>query len=603
MADFTPFNKITLDINATIIETAKDRNIKKEDVDFDLLGVNTLAQTTLNQEWIKLDESVEKVYDENILKSNALVIRQEYKIRLRPYKQNTFFKNIDIKIASNKAKSKVVATFKKGTIFPCDANLAKFLKKEITRKKLRLGLLSGHFEDGLNATLVKLAKAIKCKRKLPKDIRITIASSPGPILSTDDSIVSHYKENSKKNLIEGVDKDELIFEYIKPKKGSDGRSCNGKFIIALEPKISYANYKPDEETVVITEDEKSVKYYSLVDGYVKDTLGVISISKELTLQSASFKNTGSIDTGDTKDILININSQDSSDDAIGTGVNIEVKELNVKGTVGSNTNIKANALNVGEQTHRNSKLEAVENAKVHLHRGNLKAKTAEIEILENGTVEADDVHVKKMLGGEIIGHRVIVEEITSNTVVIASELIEIDKITGEQNKLIIDPNKIEAYHKQVEEIREELKDKKVNLRVFKEKYSKDLAEHVERADRIKVFKKRIIAATKAGKTPNKADMIRIKQYKIQAQEIEKETKTLNKKENKIDEINTKLEKLYEAELHAKIKHKNLYDGKTQVIFVDVKTARKHELSPKGLCKEIYLKKDNNDIEISWDKGN
>lgn len=601
MVNFTPFAKNSLNIQTTLAEAAKDRNIKREDVDFDLLGLETFVQTSKDQEWIVLDESIEKVFDKETLNSSNLQVRQEYKIRIRPYQENSFFKNINMQIASNKAKSKVVATFKKGTIFPCDKNLAKHLKREITRRKLRIGLLSGHFEDGLNATLIKLTKNIPCEKALPKDIRIVIASSSGPILTTDDSVILHYvhSQKQKNNLIDGVNPNELIFEYIKPRRGEDGRNCTGSFITVPEPKVIYSHYDADEETVEKREDRNSVKYYSKINGYVKNTSGLISISKEVSLQSASLRDTGSIDTGENKDISVKINTTDSSYDAVGSGVSIEVKELNVDGTIGSNAKVKATDVHIGEQTHRNSQIEAVENAKVHLHRGNLKAKTAEIEILENGTVNANEVHVKKMLGGEIIGHRVIVEELTSNTIIIASEYIEIHKITGEHNELMIDPNRIDSYHEKVEDAKQRIKTKKTEFKEIKAVYTKNLAQHVERAERIKVFQKRVIAATKAGKAPNKPDMIRIKQYKVEAQRIQEETENLNNKTKEIDAINDELENLYNIEFSARIINKSSYDGHTKIVFKDLKSSEEYTMTPKGVYKELKLQKDGNTKKIVW----
>ncbi|WP_455757687.1 flagellar assembly protein A [Sulfurimonas sp.] len=601
MANFTPFTKTSINIINTIKEAAKDRNIKKEDVDFELIGVTTLIQSDKHKDWTIIDEPVEKLFDKKTLKSKSFQIRQEYEINIKPYKKNTMFENMQMSIASNKTKSKVVATFEKGTLFPCSKNLAALLKREINHKKLRLGILIEHFEVNLNSTLIKLAQVIECKTPLSKDIKIVIAQSPGAILPIDDSIVVHHEKNQeeKKSFIAGVDANELVFEYMKPKKGSNGRSTTGEYIVAPEPKTTYASYAPDLETIKIEEDENSIKYYSLVDGYVKDSGRVISISKEVAIKSAKFSNTGSINTGEDKDISVSINQSDSSDDAVGSGVSIDVKKLDVKGTVGSSTKIKANNLSVEEQTHRNSQIEAIEDAKIHLHRGKLKAKTADINILENGTVEADDIKVEKMLGGEVIGHRVIIEEITSNTVVIASESIEVHKISGEHNKLIIDPNKIETHHEEIEKIKEEISTAKTVLSEMKEENEKKVSEHAKRAERIKVFKKRILAATKASKAPNKADVLRIKQYKIDAETLKEKLETIKAQEDKIESKNIELNKLYELELHAVIINKDKYDGHTKVIFVDTKTSQEYTMTPDGVYEKLFLKKDGNEKVVTW----
>ena len=600
MASFSSFTKTSTNVTQTLNEAASERNIEKEEVDFDLLKTQTLIQSENYKEWTIVEQPLEKAFDEKTIKSPFLLVKQDYEIRVRPFSKDILEK-VKIEIAFNKAKSKVIAAFKKGSVFPCDDNLAKLLKRELNKRKLRLGFLIGHFEGDLNATLIKLAKAVKCGAPLSKDVKIAIAQSPGVVFPVDDQIILHYKANQddKKSMIEGVDADVLIFEYVKPIEGEDGRSCNGEIILASKPKASHANYKADDDTTYAKEDELSVKYYSKIDGYVKNSNQAISISKELTMESATFRKNQSIDTHESQDIYVNIKQKNKTCDAVGSGVVINVKELNVEGTVGSHAQVKAHELSVGEQTHRKARLEAVQNATIHLHRGDLKAKTATIEILENGTVRANEVYVKKMLGGEIIAHKVVVEELASNATIIASESIEVHRISGEHNKLIIDPDKIEDYHEKVSIIKTRLKEKNVLLKDLKAAYSKRLKAHQELLPRIKVFQKRCLLATKEGKTPNKADMIRIKLYKGQTEEFKNELVSINIQKKKILDLNNELEKLYEAEMHATIIHKSDYDGQTKVIFVDVKTSKEYSISPKGSYEKLFLIKDEDDKKISW----
>ncbi len=593
MVTFTPFIKISVNITQTLNEAAKDRKIAKEDVDFDLISVVTLIRSSEYSEWTIFKEPVEKIFDEQVLRSEDLQIRQEYKIKIKPYEINEQLKDVKIEIISNKTKSKVIAIFKQGSIFPCTKDLAKLLKKEINRQKLKLGFLILSFEGNLNATLIKLSKVIKCNTPLTKDIRISIAESPEPIFAIDDAIILHYlkTEKQKKSLIEAVEPDELIFEYIKPKKGIDGRSCNGEYVMVSQPQRKFAHYKANETTVRVVDTENSIQYYAKIDGYVKNIDAIISVSQEVSIETASFRYTGSIDSGNKKNISVNIESTDTKDDAVGSGVNIDVEHLNIKGTVGSYTKVRANDLSIGQQTHRSSHLEAVEHAQIHLHRGNLKAKTATIDILENGTIQADDVYVKKMLGGEIIAKRVIVEELTSNATVIASELIEIHAISGEHNQLTINPKKIETFYEAIESLKQELKAEKTIFLSLKKAHLQKFLEHKEQLNRMKVFQKRILEATKASTAPNKIDIIRIKQYKKDGEAMKLAAENIENEEKKLSQIEQKLENMYEAEFHGKIKYTGNYDGTTQVSFIDVKTSQSYSLSPQGIHQEIFLKKD------------
>jgi hypothetical protein len=400
-------------------------------------------------------------------------------------------------------------------------------------------------------------------------------------------------------MIDGVDENELILEYIKPKRGETGRTCSGQIIEVREPTCKYASYITVDDNIIKKEDDDSIKYFSKIPGYVKRKGGNISISNEVSLKSASFKDTGSIDPGEDKDIVVNIQGKETHEDSIGSGVNIDVKELNVDGTIGSNVTVKANDLNVGEQTHRNSQLEAVEHADIKLHRGKLKAKTAKIDILETGTVVAEEVYVKKMLGGEITAHKVVVDELISNTVITALDSIEILSIFGTHNKLIIDPNMIDSYHEKIDALQKEIKALQRDFKEAQIEYLKKHTSYKKLAPRIKTFQKKVLAATQAGKNPMKADIIRIKQYKKEAAILKEQAQALADDEQKIANLNEDLQKLYDADIHAKVIHKGTYDGHTKVIFVDTKTSQEYSITPDKKMQTIFLEKIGQEKKISW----
>ncbi|MEA1982809.1 MAG: flagellar assembly protein A, partial [Campylobacterota bacterium] len=427
MTHFSSFKKLSTDVKQTLSEAAKDRKISLKEVDFDLLKVETLVKTPKHKEWTIVEEPLEKLFEEKLLRSTLLEVRQEYTIRIKPTEISPLFKDVMMEIQVNKIKSKAIVLFKKGSVFPDTPQLAKKIRNEIYKRKLLLGFVVQHYENSLNSNILKFSKLIKPQVPLAKEIKFSICTSTLPLAAVDDDVVLHYKNKTQEDssLITGVDVDDLVFEYIKPQKGRNGRGCHANQITIPEPKVTHIHHAPDPETIRIEEDERSIKYYAKRDGYFKNENGIIKISQEISLSSASFKDTGSINANNNQEISLNIAKTHHSKDAVGSGVNINLKEVNVEGTVGSNASVKAVDLSVGEQTHRNSQLEAVEHAKVKLHRGKLKAKTAQIEILENGTVEAEEVNVEKMLGGEIIAKRVFIKELTSNTTIIASESIEI----------------------------------------------------------------------------------------------------------------------------------------------------------------------------------
>lgn len=599
MSSFTPFKKTATNVAALLKDVAKDRSLTPQEVDFEILKVETLIKSPKHKEWSSTKLPLEKEFEQKLLRSQLVEVRQEYELYIKPYQERPILAKVTMDILSNKTKSKAIVVFKKGSIFPKTKELAKEIRNAIYRQKLRLGYILQHFEPNLNANILKFAKMIVADQALQKDIKFPISVAVEPLLQIDDNIIFHYKNKPKKDksLITGVDCDDLVFEYIKPKRGRDGRGCSGNHIVIAEPQLRYRGYVPDPKTIKIIEDDASIKYYAKIDGYFKEEQGVIKISQEMALQSASFKRTGSINADNNQDISINIAKGHHSNDAVGSGVHIDVKEVNIEGTVGASSSVKAVELSVGEQTHRNSKLEAVENAKVKLHRGNLKAKTAQIDILENGTVQADEIHVNKMLGGEIIGKNIFVNELTSNTVVIASESIEIEAISGEHNRLIIDPNKIDSYHQEILTLKEDIKKKEQEYKRSQEELQSQTLVHQELLPRIKTFQKRVLTATKAQRAPNKSDLIRVKQYKRDALKLQEQSRELQHEEQRLQESQERLEKFDAAELHAQIIYHGEYNGHTKVIFVDTKTDEEYFMVPQGKHEIISLTKVDDEKKI------
>jgi hypothetical protein len=411
----------------------------------------------------------------------------------------------------------------------------------------------------------------------------------------DDSIKLHYKKEAETNhLVEGVLPDEFIFEYFFPLNGRDGRSCTGAFIQVREPLVQYAYITAvDPESIRFEESNEtnSIRFYARRSGYVQENNGVISISQELHLNEATFKQTGSIETGSDKEVHLKINHDDQSKDAVGTGVTIDVQTLDIKGTVGSNTKIQACEVTIGAQTHKKSQIAVEENATIHLHRGNLKAKNATIEVLEAGKVEAETVRISKMHGGEIIADHVIIDTLYSNAKITALKSITITSIVGEGNNLIIDPRSIPSYLEQINTF--ELHLKKTNTHIQekrKELLGKELSLK-EQTNRIKHIQQRIKMTMAQQVPPLKADLVRLEQFKHALSDLRNEQIALNTQEENIQTIEDELNKLYDADLHAEIKYQGSYNGHTQILYVDPKTSQKYTLLPQGTINRITLIRD------------
>ena len=108
-------------------------------------------------------------------------------------------------------------------------------------------------------------------------------------------------------------------------------------------------------------------------------------------------------------------------------------------------------------------------------------------------------------------------------------------------------------------------------------------------------------ATKASKAPLKADVIRIKQYKLQTEKLQEQARQIAAMQSELEDKEHELHKLYEADLHASINLKGPYNGHTKIIFKDPKTKQEYTMTPKGHYRKIYLSQNENEKAITWEK--
>jgi len=590
---FTPVIKTSTNVMEDLTLAAKDRNIPIESVDFDLLSYETLYKGTVDEQWQQLEgNDLLKITTENEIRSLTFLLRQEYEIRIREVQPHPYL-NLRFTIATDKYKSKVVVIIDPKSTIPLKKGIQEWIKEAIVRKQLQYGLLIGLYDQNLDREINRLLLKIQKTGPLSESYRFQMGEFFPPIPPMNDSIILHYKKDKEaKSLIDGVQPDDLILEYIFPKNGRDGRGCDGNFISVPEPNRKYEGaIVIDENTIRSTQDEQSIRFYAKASGFVERKNGIFTISQILKIESADFKNTGSIETGFDKDISLEIKQNLSDKDAVGTGVNIDVQKLDIEGTVGRNTNIQACEVTIGAQTHKRSQINVSEVANIHLHRGNLKAKEANIDILEAGKVEADSVHIQKMMGGEVIAREVFIELLYSNARITASESIVIKSIEGEGNKLIIDPHAIERYHESIATLESDIRSKALCIKEQqKELFTRQLS-FKDKNSRIKLIQKRIIDAKKSGAVPMKADLVRIQQFKMEAESLKLFSEKLKESELELHARQEELDKLYDADLHAVITHNGLHNGKNRVVFIDPKTHQEYGVTPTGKVTHIRLRKE------------
>lgn len=595
----TPTIQTSTNVMADLLQSAKSWDVPVDNIDFDLLSYETYFNGTIDEDWQNLRDCIllERT-TENEIRSKIFLIRQEYQIRIREYQPHPYL-DLRFSLATDKYKSKVVANIEPSSKIPLKKGIQEWLKEAIKAKMLRHGFLIGLYDGNLDREINRLLLKIQKEGPITSLYKLPIGEFLPPVLPIDDTIILHFKKNKEsKSFINGVQPGELIFEYIFPKHGRDGRGCDGSFIEIPEPKVKYASYIViNEETIYSEEDASSIRFYASVSGFVERKKGVFTVSQELHIESASFKKTGSIETGLEKEISLKIKRNESSEDSIGSGVTIDVQKLDVSGTVGGNAKIQACEVNIGAQTHRNSQINVTDVANIHLHRGNLKAKEANIDIVETGKIEADVVRIKKMVGGEIIAREIYIDILYSNARITALESITIGTIEGEGNKLIIDPHSIESYHDKIFALEVDIRDKISRIQMESKEFASRQLSFKEKNSRIKQIQQRIVATQKSGAEPIKADLVRLQQYKIEAETLKQLHENIKRSEEHLITMKEELSKLYEADLHAVVTHHGIYNGKNRIVFIDPKTRQEYGITPEGKVTLIRLRQEGDEKKI------
>lgn len=586
-------NITTFNVPDELKKIAQQEHLALESIDFTLLSYQTQYKGIVDDEWNALEgDNLQEVTTEVEIRSKMFLLRQEYHIKVYPLTPHPYFE-LRFSMAFNKYRTKIVAVIDPASKLPLKKGIQEYLKETIYRKKLRNGYMVGITDETLDHEIKALLLKIQKEGPLTAPYRLPIATFFSPIPPINDNLILHYKKIQRENnLVDGVNVDDLILEYVFAVEGLDGRSCTGEHIHVGEPLIRYQHaLGVDPQTIRAEEDHHSIRFYATKSGYVERKSGLFTVSQNLHLKSASFKETGSLEAGSDKEINITIGHGEDGDDAIGSGVNIDVQTLDVKGTVGSNTKIQACEVTIGAQTHKKSLIEVEENATIQLHRGNLKAKNATIQILEAGTVEAQTVYVKNMSGGEIIAHRVIIDVLYSNAKITALESIEIGSIEGNGNELIINPRAIPSYFDQISVLESDLARQQFELKQKGKEYIDKEITLQEQHIRIKRTVENINKAVKENRTPLKADQVRVMQYKNAVASLKNEETVIKAQEEAIHVLERQLDKLYDADLHAVVTYPKAYDGHTRVQFVDPKTGHVHAVSPKGKTTHIRLHKE------------
>ncbi|HED5992037.1 flagellar assembly protein A, partial [Campylobacter coli] len=401
-----------------LLSVASRTNIALNELDFHLLAFST-QYCLENTEWIKIAEKDLTLFekDEVFLKED-LQIKQEYKIEIFHQTRQDKTANA-IKLIANKNLTKIVAQINFNEL-KYHEKLAFELLQIIYKKMLKLKFLIGIRIFDFKKELIRICNEHK-KNTLNKTLQINVAKGVEPIQSQDEALVLLYKEKAKDYTIDekrsgiiAVDENEVVLRYNKFKQGKEGKDLNLHTLKVIDANQNKIKFNCSSLAFKTVEYEDYTEYLALKKGYVVEDQDKFDIANLLEFNNkVDFKNIGIIRAGLDKNVKINIKFISDMQDAVNSGVGIECEELNITGSVGSNTNLKATRMRVEGTTHTKSKIYAKE-AYIKTHRGFAQADKLNIDLLEGGNIKAKEVRIKKSLGGVIEADRIYIEQLESN---------------------------------------------------------------------------------------------------------------------------------------------------------------------------------------------
>ena len=392
---------------------------------------------------------------------------------------------------------------------------------------------------------------------------------------------------SKRNYVISVVKDELLIEYIKPKKGSSGRNCRGEFLAAREPvALNEPTFKVSDKIAII-DTLQSIQYKAIDNGYIVFENDTYDIRDELDLNEISFKSTGSIETKFEADVSLKVTENDVFKDAVGMGMDVEVSEIEIDGNVGPNAKVFAKKAVINGQTHKTSSVNADE-LSINVHKGEAHGTKVHITRLEQGSVVANSVEISQAIGGNIRAKEVSIDLLGSHVNITASQTIEIKKMQGSENRFIIDPLAVELVDEDMSEKEQELALIDERLKVLTreiEKYKRVL--QTNESSFLEV-KKKLIHYKKNNITMPDAFIQSFKQYqKLQQHLVELKNEENDKKENR-EKINIAIHTIQNNIYSARVINRDRWIGYNEIRFKLIDPAMDVVYSPReGSLDKIF----------------
>ncbi|WP_324170631.1 flagellar assembly protein A [Sulfurimonas sp.] len=572
----------TQNVAKELIDVAKFYKVNVNKIDFNILEVQTytrMSNESAEVDWDEISsEDLTELEDKGSFLNKDFQIKQMYEIEIFSKVQNDNYVDFSLAIGANATKCKVYLSIKAGSSVSYNPRFEKELAILINKSKVRANILINIFDEMLDDVISKIVAHVRVEEEVIYDKNQTylIAKAYEPTLTTDDEIILHYDKKeeitesskvdySSRDFIQNVYKDELLIEYIKPKEGKAGRNCRGEFMEPKEPIEANIPTFSTDDTIKIIDSEDCIEYCACENGYIVLEGTNYTIKSEVDIGEISFKTTGNITAGVDSGINLNVKEPDAQKDAIGSGMEVEVSEIDIDGNIGAYAKVVALKATVSGQTHKDSVIKA-DKLQINVHRGVAYGRNINISRLEHGEVDGDIVEISKAVGGNIRAKEIVIELCTSHVEATASRFIEIKKLQGSENTFTIDPVlkkstqvDLGENHEKIEKLQKDVNNINLEIKKYTKIIKGNLATHND-------VKKRLLHYKKSGvKMPSSF----IKQYKqfIKMQEhLKKIKQEYDIKLDKLKLLTTQTASFQDNIFDARIINRDKWVGYNEIIF-------------------------------------
>lgn len=572
----------TQNVAKELISIAKSNDVSVSTIDFNILEAQTYTRVNMGDkeaDWVEIaNEELLELEDKGAILDKNFQIKQMYEIEIFSKIDNDPYADFHLAVGANATKCKVYLSIREGSKVSYNPRFEEELLVLVNKSKVRANILINIFDEMLSDVVSKISAHVRVEEKAvyEKNEVHLIAQAYEPTPTTNDALILHYNKKdtisekdkvnyANRGFIQSVHKDELLIEYVKIKKGKPGRNCRGEFMEPKEPIEENIPSFTTDDTIKVIDSEQNIEYRAVENGYIALDGNLYTIKSDVDIGEISFKTTGSIEAGIDSDVNINVKEADAIKDAIGTGMVVEVSEIDIEGNVGSNAKVMALRATVGGQTHKTATLRA-DSLKINVHKGKAYGKNIHITRLEHGEIDGDIVEVSQAVGGHIRAKEIVVELCGSYVNATASRLIEIKKLQGSENVFTIDPLLKKSVKEGLNENQEditELANSVKNIKKEIEQYTKVVKQNLSAFNDVK---KRLIHYKKNGvKMPNTF----VKQYK-QFQKAQDHLVAIKKefalKNDQLNLLTTKTASFQDNIFDARIINRDRWIGHNEIVF-------------------------------------